>query len=86
MSKRPLRRDEASNYLFETYGIKRTRATLAKMAVTGGGPSYRKAGRTVLYEVEDLDVWAESLLTPAASSTAAHHRNARIRQQAKAAE
>jgi hypothetical protein len=72
MSNRPLRRDEASDYLFETYGIRRTRATLAKLAVTGGGPRFRKAGHAVLYEIEDLDAWANDLLTPPATTTAEH--------------
>lgn len=74
MSIRPLRRYEASDYLFNTYGISRTRATLAKLAVIGGGPRYRKAGRTVLYSIEDLDSWANEILTPAAESSAAHLR------------
>lgn len=74
MSHRPLRRDEASAYLFDTYGIRRTRATLAKLAVTGGGPRYRKAGHTVLYDIVELDGWANGLMTPAAATTAAHHR------------
>ena len=75
MSIRPLRRDEASDYLLNNYGISRTRATLAKLAVIGGGPKFRKAGHAVLYQTEDLDAWAQALLTPPAATTAAHYRN-----------
>lgn len=81
MSHRPLRRDEASIYLFETYGIRRSRATLAKQAVTGGGPKFRKAGHAVLYEIADLDAWANELLTPPAATTAAHYRSQVERQR-----
>ena len=36
--------------------------TLAKLAVTGGGPVYRKAGKMVFYTPEDLDNWALSMM------------------------
>lgn len=32
-------------------------STLAKMRMTGAGPRYAKAGRTVLYDRLDLDAW-----------------------------
>jgi hypothetical protein len=66
---RPLRRYEASEYLFQKFGIKRTPSTLAKLAVIGGGPLFRKANRTPLYDVASLDMWAENLLTPLKAST-----------------
>jgi hypothetical protein len=52
-----LRRDAAAEYLKKTYGFGASR-TLAKGAVTGDTPEYRKAGRIVLYTREALDRWA----------------------------
>lgn len=52
-----LRRDAAAEYLKNRYGFGSAR-TLAKLAVVGGGPEYRKASRLVLYEPEALDAWA----------------------------
>ncbi|WP_126419510.1 hypothetical protein [Asticcacaulis excentricus] len=66
---RPLRRNEASEYLFQTHGIKRVPATLAKLATLGGGPLFRKANRTPLYEVSELDAWAASITTGPKRST-----------------
>lgn len=57
-----LDRTAAADYLLNTWGIKRSPQTLAKLVVTGGGPLYRKAGRTPLYAHEDLDRWAAELL------------------------
>ena len=37
--------------------------TLAKLAVVGGGPAYRKAGKFPLYEPDDLDEWALAKLS-----------------------
>lgn len=64
-----LRRREASSYLHENHGVNRTVGTLAKLAVTGGGPPYRVDGRTPLYEPADLDAWAESSLSPKVASS-----------------
>jgi hypothetical protein len=66
---RRLRRSEAATYLLETHGIHRTVGTLAKLAVVGGGPRFRVAGRTPLYTTDDLDAWAESILSPPVRST-----------------
>ena len=66
---RRLRRSEAANYLLETHGIRRAVGTLAKLAVVGGGPRFRVAGRTPLYSADDLDAWADSILSPPVSST-----------------
>ena len=43
--------------------------TLAKLAVTGGGPMYRRAGRIPLYSIEDLDRYAEEKLGKQVRST-----------------
>lgn len=65
-----LRRDGASAYLFDRWGIKRTPKTLAKLAVIGGGPRFRKDGIRPLYDPADLDEWAQGRLSPLVSSTA----------------
>ena len=65
-----LTRAGASAYLKERHCISRTAGTLAKLAVIGGGPKFRKIGsRQVLYDVADLDAWAESILTAPLGST-----------------
>ena len=53
-----LRRAEAAQYIQDTYGFPCSRQWLAKLAVVGGGPIYRKAGRTPIYSPRDLDQWA----------------------------
>lgn len=68
--KHPLiRRTAASEYLLEKHGISRTPNTLAKMATVGGGPVYRKDGNIPLYDPVDLDVYAESVLSPRVTSS-----------------
>ena len=57
-----LRRDEASEYLQNTWGIERAPATLAKLACVGGGPRFRKAGRWPIYAPHDLDAWVLDLI------------------------
>jgi hypothetical protein len=64
-----LRRKAASQYLRETHGLERAPSTLAKLAVIGGGPIFRRAGRIPLYSPDDLDCWAESLLSAPMRST-----------------
>lgn len=68
-NRRPLRRDEAAEYLFERHGIRRSVGTLAKLAVIGGSPVFRKCGRVPLYLPDDLDAWAESLMSPRVRNT-----------------
>jgi hypothetical protein len=64
-----LRRKAASDYLRETHGLERAPSTLAKLAVIGGGPTFRRAGRIPVYATDDLDEWAISLLSPPMRST-----------------
>jgi hypothetical protein len=66
---RLLRRKAASEYLRETHGLDRAPSTLAKLAVIGGGPIFRRAGRVPLYSPDDLDHWAQSLLSAPMRST-----------------
>lgn len=56
-------RADAASYLTRTYGFPCSRAWLAKLAVTGGGPIFRKAGRVPLYARADLDLWAQARLS-----------------------
>jgi hypothetical protein len=63
-SDRFVSRKEASAYLLARYGISRTHMTLAKLAVIGGGPVFRKVNaRRAVYRVGDLDVWAGSIMS-----------------------
>ena len=63
------RRSEAAVYLQERWGISRTPGTLAKYACIGGGPKYQLANTIPLYPEPELDMWAQSLLSPLKSST-----------------
>ena len=55
-----LRRFDAARHIRETWGLPCSPRWLAKLAVTGGGPIYRKAGRTPIYAPADLDAWAQA--------------------------
>lgn len=52
-----LRRKEAADYLKSKFGWGSWQ-TLAKLAVTGDGPVFRKLGKAALYAPSDLDEWA----------------------------
>lgn len=54
------RRAAAAHYVRENWGLPCSSKWLAKLAVIGGGPIYRKAGKFPVYTAEDLDQWAES--------------------------
>lgn len=56
---RRLNRREASEFLTQR-GFRIAPATLAKLAVIGGGPSFVSFGRRPLYEAADLLAWVES--------------------------
>lgn len=64
-----LRRADAALYVRETWGIPCSTKWLAKLAVVGGGPIFRKAGRFPLYAASDLDVWAEARIGAPRRST-----------------
>jgi hypothetical protein len=55
---RYFRRVEAAAYVQSSYGFPCSPRWLAKLAVIGGGPIFRKAGKTPLYAPCDLDTWA----------------------------
>lgn len=65
-----LRRDEAAAHIRQHWGQPCSRGLLAKLAVTGGGPLYRLAGRFPMYAIEDLDAWAQSRISAPKRSTA----------------
>jgi hypothetical protein len=63
LSPRPLlRRKAASRYIKETHGIDIAPQTMARKAVQGGGPPFRKFGRYPYYEPDELDRWVISRL------------------------
>jgi hypothetical protein len=64
-----LRRNEASTYLHRKFGLEQAPSTLAKLAVTGGGPPFRLLNRIPLYTPADLDEWVASRLGPLVCST-----------------
>jgi hypothetical protein len=66
--KRFMRTPAAGAYLQGEYGIGAAR-TLGKYRCIGGGPPYRRLGRIVVYNQEDLDAWAQAKLGPLQRST-----------------
>jgi hypothetical protein len=61
---------EASSFLEEQFGVKRSPGTLAKGRVVGGcNPPHRKFGRAVLYDRGDLSRWVEETLSAPKRST-----------------
>jgi hypothetical protein len=64
-----LRRGDAAHYVERRWGIRCAKQTLAKLAVVGGGPPFRKAGITPLYNPADLDSWARAKIGPLRNST-----------------
>jgi hypothetical protein len=63
-----IRRAEAAVYLKSRYGIG-SKATLAKLACLGGGPVFRLIGKIPVYQLADLDEWAQSRITAPRRST-----------------
>jgi hypothetical protein len=68
-STRYLRRRDAAEYVRNEWGLPCSEKWLAKLAVTGGGPVYSKAGRFPIYTIEDLDSWAQSRIGAPRRST-----------------
>ncbi len=66
---RYLRRADAAHYVRTTWGMPCSPKWLAKLAVVGGGPIFRKAGRFPLYAASDLDSWAETRIGAPRRST-----------------
>jgi hypothetical protein len=53
-------------------GLPIAAATLAKLAVTGGGPAYVRWNGRAIYETGALFTWARARTSSAAATTAAH--------------
>lgn len=66
-----LTRKQAAQYLSES-GYLISVPLLAKLAVSGNGPRYRRWGRRVLYQPEDLLRWAEERSGRRLSSSTEH--------------
>lgn len=54
-----LTRAAAADYLRDVVGYPVSKPTLAKLAVTGGGPPFQSFGRRVVYEPAELRAWAK---------------------------
>ena len=67
---RYLRRMQAAAYVRDHWGIPCAASFLAKLAVVGGGPLFRKAGRHPIYAMDELDRWADSRIGRPLRSTA----------------
>jgi hypothetical protein len=65
-------RDGAATYLEKTWGIRCSKASLAKFAVSGNGPAYHRSGRDALYAPTILDTYAKRRLGSAASGAGDH--------------
>lgn len=66
----------AAKYVRETWGVRCSEKWLAKCAVYGDGPLFRKNGRAVLYRRDWLDAWVLSRLSePLTSSSDPGARN-----------
>jgi hypothetical protein len=59
---KPMSRKESGQYLREKFGIG-SASLLAKLAMSGGGPPFRKFGKMrTFYDPRDVDAWARSVL------------------------
>jgi hypothetical protein len=65
----PVRAEGASHYLKARWGIDIKASTLGKLRCIGGGPAFRRAGRWPIYDVSDLDAWAQARLSEKVKST-----------------
>jgi hypothetical protein len=78
-----LRRAEAAKHIREKWGYPCSPRTLAKYAVVGGGPPFRKAGRYPLYHPEELDRWVSDKLSDPVTSTSELAADSSSRQSIK---
>jgi hypothetical protein len=68
MTDKYLTRREAADYL-KSQGLPIAASTLAKLVTIGGSPSYRKFGRSTVYQTSDLDAWAAARLGEARTNS-----------------
>ena len=78
---RGMTRAETARYI-STRWFPYSAKTLAKVAVIGGGPPFRKAGRLPLYEKTDCDAWAETKIGPRVYSTSQLRQHIEVEQRA----
>jgi hypothetical protein len=64
------RRKPAAKFIRDKYAQPVTDSLLAKLAIYGGGPPFRKIGGEAIYEEGDLDLWAKGRIGPKVHSTA----------------
>ncbi len=74
MQQQYFRRAQAAKFITDTWGIPCSPAYLAKLAVTGGGPPFRKISRFTVYAKADLVAWVESRSTGLLTSTSSQPR------------
>jgi hypothetical protein len=67
--RRDMTRVEAARYIADHW-FPCAPKTLAKLAVLGGGPEFRKAGRVPLYSISACDRWGRSKIGPMVRCTA----------------
>jgi hypothetical protein len=79
-----LLRPEAAKYLISRWRIPCSVSTLAKLAVIGDGPEFRKSGRTPLYPQDALDAYAQAKLTRRVRSTSELSTKAAVLQETAA--
>jgi len=79
---RLLNRAEAATYLKAEWGLSRSKATLAKLAVTGNGPDYHRTGRDALYTPAALDAYAVALIGPPSPLATQHKVDALLQRVA----
>ncbi len=70
-----LTRADAADYVKDRFGFPCSRQWLAKLAVVGGGPVFRKAGRAVIYTPADLEAWASKRIGAPQRSTSDTRRS-----------
>ena len=63
-----LNREKSAEYV-RGKGLRCTKATLAKLACVGGGPSFQKFGRDVVHTPANLDLWIAARLSAPKTST-----------------
>jgi hypothetical protein len=61
--------EEASDYLWQKFRVKRNARRLAQLRASGGGPRFFRDGNVVRYREDHLDEWAETSLGEPARST-----------------
>ena len=64
------RRKAAAAYLREVYGVPCSENWLAKLAVSGNGPPFRRYARYPFYSQSDLNSWVQGRMSALAHSTA----------------